>query len=137
TITGTPSTSAERGSDSPTASAPPMSIQAELMAAGAAGVSEHPGLEPRRFGHHGLVPGRIDGELDARLAHRGDPSDPVAHVLDQDIAHATAGGGKRDLAVHGAGAILVLRDVATVHQPEIDDVDRNLGIVASQPRSSG
>src|SRR5438105_5398989 len=68
-----------------------MSIQAELMAAGAVGVSEHPGLQARGLGHHGLVPGRIEGELDARLAHRRDPLDLVAHVLDQDIAHATAG----------------------------------------------
>src|SRR5437764_13794913 len=106
-----------------------MSIQAELMAAGAAGVSEHPGLQARGLGHHGLVPGWIEGELDARLAHRRDPLDLVAHVLDQDIAHATAGGGKCYLDFHGAGAILVLRNVATFHMHEDDAVYCDIRLV--------
>jgi hypothetical protein len=57
--------------------------------------------------------------------------DLVAHVLHQHFAHAAARRGQRHLDVHGAGRILVLADVALVDQPQIDDVDRDLGVEAS------
>src|SRR3989440_208245 len=92
--------------------------------------SEHPGLQARGLGHHGLVPGGIEGERHARLAHGRAPLDLVAHVLHQNLAHAAPRGGEGDLRLHGAGAVLVLRHVAGVHQSQIDDVDRDLRVVA-------
>src|SRR5256885_4611732 len=125
TTTGTPSISTERGAVSLTASAPPISTHRELMRP-----LKHPGLQARGLGHHALVPGGIEGQRHARLAHRRDALDLVAHVIDQDLAHAATGGGEGDLHLQRAGAVLVLRHVAGVHQTQVDDVDRDLRVVA-------
>src|SRR6516164_1868484 len=92
--------------------------------------SEHPGLQPRRFGHHALVPGRVEGQGHACFAHGRNASDLVAHVVHQDIPHAAAGRRERDGDVHRPCAVLVLGDRAIVDQPQIDDVDGYLRIVA-------
>src|SRR5947208_5919923 len=145
TPTATPSTSTGSGELSLTASAPPMSIQRVLKGKRWAGSrprtcacrrmastssSEHPGLQARGLGHHGLVPGGIEGQRHTRLAHSRDPLDLVAYVIDQNLAHAAPRGGEGDLHRHRAAAVLVLRHVACVHQTQVDDVDRDLRVVA-------
>src|SRR5215469_8583557 len=127
--TGMPSTSADSGAFSLSASSPPISTHLELMQSSAA-PSEHSGLQACSLGHHALVPRRIEGELDACLADRRDPSKLVAHVINQDVPHAAARGGEGDLDVHRPCAVLVLLYVAIVDQAEVDDVDGNLRIVA-------
>src|SRR5256886_1030522 len=125
TTTATPSTSTARGELSLTASAAPISTHRELMPS-----LKHPGLQACGLGHHGLVPGGIEGQRHARLAHRRDPLNLVAYVLHQDLAHTAPRGGEGDLRLHGAGAVLVLPHVAGVHQTQVDDVDRDLRVVA-------
>src|SRR5262245_43893629 len=77
-------------------------------------------------GHHVLVPGRIEGELDVHLP------DPL-HVLLEDVVDllldarpdGAEGGGQGN---HHLDVLLVL-DVDLVDQAEVDDVDPQLGVV--------
>src|SRR5581483_9890103 len=67
--------------------------------------------------------------LDAGLADGGDSLDFVFDIIHEDIAHATARGRESDLDLDGPRAILVGLHLATIYQPELDNVDRDLGIV--------
>src|SRR5512146_655149 len=117
-----PSNSTERGAASETSAALPTSIQDTSVV--------HPCLEPRLFGHHALVPGGIERQLDARFPYGGDALDLVPDVVDQDLAHAAAGGGEGQAHLDGSGAILVGLDGTVVHQAQVHDVDRDLRVVA-------
>src|SRR5580700_4658748 len=125
-IMGTPSTSTARGAVSLTSSTPPTSTQCELMRY----LSKHARLQTCRLGHHGLVPGRIEGELHLDLAHGWNALNLIAHVVDQDIAHAAPRGGEGDLDFHRARAVRVRFDLAFVHEAQVHDVDRDLRVVA-------
>src|SRR6185312_16203943 len=67
----------------------------------------HPCLEPRFLGHHALIPRRVERQLDAGLAYCRYALDLVLHVVDQDIAHAAAGGREREADFDGARAVLI------------------------------
>src|SRR6267154_4941122 len=93
--------------------------------------SHHAGLQPRFVRHHGLVPRRVEHQFHVGSRHSGNDFDLAAHVLDQDLAHAAAGRGQGHLDVDVAGRIVVPGDLALVHQPQVDNIYRDLGVVAS------
>src|SRR5215469_12918481 len=105
--TGKPSTSTGRGCSGSTSAAAPTSCQVT-------DTSKHPRLQPRRFGHHRLVPGRIEHELHARLFDGWNALDLVARVVDQDIAHAAAGGGESHLLFYHPRPIALGLDFALI-----------------------
>src|SRR5437879_8187857 len=123
---GIPSTSSATDAPSPRASARPMSIQSGLVSligarvpsvrVRAGSVSEHAGLEPGGVRHHRLIPGRIERQLDARLAHRRDALDLVFHVIDEDVTHAAARGGACHLDIAAARAVLATSLLALVNE---------------------
>src|SRR2546421_9090720 len=129
---GIPSTSSARDAHAARAWARPMSIQSGLISligarvpsvrVRAGRVSKHAGLESGGVRHHRLIPGRIERQLDARLAHRRDALDLVFHVIDEDVAHAAPGGGECDLDLDTAGTVVVSSHLALVNEAEIDDV---------------
>src|SRR6185312_9560457 len=122
TIRARPSTSTLRGAASESSAALPTSIH---------GISVvHSCLEACLLGHHALVPGRVERQLDACFAHRGYALDLVLHVIDQDLAHPAAGGRESQAHLAGACPVLVGLHGAVVHQAEVDDVDRDLRVVA-------
>ncbi len=90
----------------------------------------HPRLQPRRLRHHRLVPRRVEDELDVGIADRRDQLELVADVGDEHLAHAAAGRGERHLHGDVARAVRIGRDLALVDEPEVDDVDRDLGVEA-------
>src|SRR5215469_8722960 len=119
---GMPSTSAEKGSVSRTESLPPMSIHSGAISRQQYSL-EHSGLQTGGFGHHALVPGRVEGQLHTRLANCRDPLDFVLDIVHQDIPHPASGRRESDLDLDRPRAILVRFHLATVHETELDDVD--------------
>src|SRR5882757_5139285 len=91
----------------------------------------HAGLQPRLFRHHGLVPRQIEHQFDIGPGYRRNDLDLVAHILHQDLAHAAAGRGQGHFDVDRARRIFVLADIALVNQPKVDDVYRDLWVIAS------
>src|SRR3954463_6907340 len=82
TRTRYPSTSASiRELDSSSAMLP-MSVQPDM------GLLEHPCLQAGRLGHHRLIPGRVEHQLDVRPGHRRDDFQLLFNVLHQDVSHA-------------------------------------------------
>src|SRR5882724_4918626 len=93
--------------------------------------SHHAGLQPRLIRHHGLVPRRVEDQFHVGPRHGRNDFNLAAHVLDQGLAHAAAGRGQGHFNVDRAGRIVVLGDFTLVHQPQVDNVYRDLGVVAS------
>src|SRR5580658_7248683 len=91
----------------------------------------HAGLKPRRFRHHRLAPRGIEGELDIDLAHGWYRGKLFLDVLDQDITHAASRRGQRHRNAQIPRVVFVSADFALVDQSQIDDVDRDLRIVAA------
>src|ERR1700681_3823263 len=93
--------------------------------------SHHAGLQPRLIRHHGLVPRRVEDQFHVGSRHGRNDFDLAANVLDQSLAHAAPGRGQGHLDLDVAGRIVVPGDFALVHQPQVDNVYRDLGVVAS------
>src|SRR5574340_1182879 len=68
-----------------------------------------------------------------RLRHAGNGFQLVAHLVGQELPHAAAGGGERHLDVHAiARALFERRHHAFVDQAQLDDVDRDLRVIAGR-----
>ena len=92
--------------------------------------SKHAGFQPRRLRHHRLIPGWVEHQLRVDLDDGGNQCHLLANVLHQNVTHAATGCGEGDLDRDMAAAILVMTHVAGIHQPQIDDIDRNLRVKA-------
>src|SRR3569832_1149477 len=90
------------------------------------------GLQARRLGHAALIPLRLEHELDVHIGDVGRAAHLALHVLLQDRAHAAARRGERHLDVAAVAALGQRHDVAFIDEPELDDVDRDFGIVAGR-----
>src|ERR1022692_134688 len=92
---------------------------------------QHAGLQPRLIRHHGVVPRRVEHQFDIDTCYGRNDLHLVANVLNQDLAHTAAGRGQGHFDVDGSRRILVLDDSAFINQPQVDDVYRDLWVIAS------
>src|SRR6202522_4220312 len=92
--------------------------------------SHHSRLQTSLLGHHAVIPWRIEHQLHVRARHGGNDLHLIAHILNQNLPHAAAGSRERHLDVDRAGIVDILGDIAFVYQAEIDDIDRDLRVVA-------
>src|SRR5579872_920907 len=123
-----PSTSAVTNWESAIESALPRSTQFESPSAAA--TLEHSRLQPRGFGHHGLVPRRVKCQLHAGRLDCRDALDFVFDIFHQDLSHAAAGCRQRHGDFDSAGAVRIGRDLALIDQPQIHDIDGDFRIEA-------
>src|SRR5690606_15232706 len=90
--------------------------------------SPHAGFQARGFGHHRLVPWRIEHEVNVRLGDGRDHLQLGAHVVDEDLAHAATGRGQCHAHANRALSVLAMLDVDVIDETEFHDVDRDLRI---------
>src|SRR5216684_4320955 len=90
----------------------------------------HAELQLRRVRHHAAVPDRIKHYFDVRVLDAGEPLHLVLDVGRQHRTHAAAGGGEGHLDLHVLPAILGRLELAEIDQAEVDDVDRDLRVIA-------
>ena len=88
--------------------------------------SEHPELKFGGIGHLAAVPGRIENDLDACVSDAGNRSHLLLHVGRQLLGGWAVGRSERHADVNGA----LGGDGHAVDQPELVDVDGDLGVVA-------
>ena len=76
------------------------------------------------------MPGRVKYELYIDVCHGGDNADFVFGIANQEFAHAASGCCQGHVDLDGALAVAECFDFAAVNEPELDDVDRDFGVVA-------
>src|ERR1700682_1312245 len=86
---------------------------------------DHPQFPARFFGHALWGPDRFVDDVDSGVADAGEREEVVAHVRHYVGGHRAAQRGQRHLDVYPRR---LGRDV--IDQPEVDDVDRDLGVEA-------
>src|SRR6187549_833959 len=67
----------------------------------------HAGLQSGGFGHHVVIPRRVEDELDVELRQRRDEAQLVSHVLHEDLTHAAARCRERHLHLDAARTVAV------------------------------
>ena len=92
--------------------------------------SDHAELHPARFADHVLVPGRVPNELDIGFIDAVDGQDFALCIVSNGRSHATSGRSQRHFHFHPRAAVVLLGQTAIINQAEINDVDRDLRIVA-------
>src|SRR5690606_33454129 len=100
--------------------------------------SEQAELQARRLADHFPAPGRIPDQVDRGFVHPFDVEQLVAGLVGDHGAHAAPGGRQGHLDLDAEPVLDTGgHDLAFVHQPQIDDVHGNLGIVASGQHRPG
>lgn len=79
---------------------------------------------------HGLVPRRVEGNLDDGFPDARHCLDLVLDVGGDDAAHAAARRGQRHVDLDDLLAVAGVLHLAAIDQAEVDDVDGYLGVVA-------
>src|SRR6185437_15602377 len=85
-------------------------------------------LKPSSFRHHERSPRRIEYNLDTDILYSGEWAEFLFNVGLEHISHSATRSG------HGHGDINVVtavffRDAAGIHEPKIDDIDRDFRVV--------
>src|SRR5207249_11218516 len=91
---------------------------------------DHPEFHPASFADHILVPGRIPNELDIRFIDAVDTKNFALRIMRDGRPHAAARRGECHFHFHPRAAVLFLNQTAIINQTEIDDIDRDLWIIA-------
>src|SRR5205814_8415715 len=91
--------------------------------------SDHPELHSAGFADHILVPRRIPNELDISFIDAVYAQDFALRIVRDCRSHSATGRSQSHFYFDARSAIFFFDQPTIVHQPEINNVDRYLGII--------
>src|SRR5262249_49121760 len=110
---------------------PPKTLGTKLIVScKACGASDHPELHSPGFADHVLIPRRVPNQLHISFIHAVDAENFALCIMGDSRSHSTTRRGQSHFYFDARSSVVLLSQTAIVNQTEINDVDRDLRIVA-------